>query len=67
VLIDADVRSATTYEDLYYVAISRSKSELRIYTDDIELLPERMSRSREKTVALSVKKEAEKSLNNICL
>jgi conjugative relaxase-like TrwC/TraI family protein len=54
VLADADVSSAMANESLYYVAISRARSEVRIYTDDWELLPAAMSRSGEKSLALDV-------------
>ena len=54
VLVDADVSSAMANESLYYVAISRARSEVRIYTDDWELLPAAMSRSGEKSLALDV-------------
>jgi len=57
VLVDADVSSAMANESLYYVAISRAKSEVRIYTDDLELLPASMSRKAEKTLALDIGKK----------
>jgi len=54
VLVDADVSSAMANESLYYVAISRARSEVRIYTDDWELLPAAMSRKAEKSLALEI-------------
>ena len=54
VLVDADIKSAMSNESLYYVAISRARSEVSIYTDDRKLLPEVMSRSDEKTAALEL-------------
>ncbi len=54
VLIDADVKSAMANEALYYVAISRARDEVSIYTDDRDLLPEAMSRKDEKSAALDI-------------
>ncbi|MFM0354125.1 MobF family relaxase [Paraburkholderia nemoris] len=54
VFIDADVRAAVANESLFYVAISRAREEVRIYTDDRALLPSVMSRSDEKTAALDL-------------
>lgn len=54
VLIDADVKSAMASESLYYVAISRARDEVAIYTDDRSLLPEAMSREDEKSAALDI-------------
>lgn len=58
VLVDADIKSAMSSESLYYVAISRARSEVAIYTDDKELLPEAMARSDEKTAALELNRTA---------
>ncbi len=58
VLIEADTRSVTTNESAYYVAISRARSDLTIYTDDKALLPEVMSREDNKEAALEVNREA---------
>jgi conjugative relaxase-like TrwC/TraI family protein len=55
VLIEADTRSATANESSYYVAISRAREEVAIYTDDKELLPEAMGREDAKDAALDVK------------
>ena len=46
-------------ESLYYVAISRARSEVRIYTDDWELLPAAMSRNAEKSLALDIGRKRE--------
>lgn len=54
VLIDADVKSAMANESLYYVAISRARHEVQLYTDDKALLPEAMSRRDEKHAALEL-------------
>jgi ATP-dependent exoDNAse (exonuclease V) alpha subunit len=59
VLVDADIKSAMASESLYYVAISRARSEVAIYTDDRALLPEAMSRQDEKTAALDIKPRRE--------
>ena len=59
VLVDADVSSAMANESLYYVAISRARSEVRIYTDDWELLPAAMSRNAEKSLALDIGRKRE--------
>lgn len=54
VLIDADVKSSMANESLYYVAISRARSEVQLYTDDRSLLPDAMSRVDEKSAALDL-------------
>ena len=54
ILADADVSSAMASESLYYTFLSRARSEVRIYTDDLELLPASMSRNSEKSLALDV-------------
>ena len=43
VLMDADAYSATTNESGYYVAISRARESVKIYTDDKSMLPESIS------------------------
>lgn len=59
VLIEADTRSATANESLYYVAISRARESATIYTDDRAMLPEAMGREDSKSAALDVKQERE--------
>jgi len=54
ILADADVSSAMASESLYYTFLSRARSEVRIYTDDQELLPASMSRNSQKSLALDV-------------
>ena len=54
VLIDADVGSAMANESLFYVAISRARKEVLLFTDDRALLPVAMSRDSEKSVALDI-------------
>ena len=56
VMIDADVSSAMASESLFYVAISRAREEVRLYTDDRELLPAAMGRADVKSVALDLDK-----------
>ena len=54
VLIDADANSPTASRATFYVAISRARERVMIYTDDRELLPSAMERLCEKTRALDV-------------
>ena len=54
VLIEADTRSATANESSYYVAISRAREGVTLYTDDRALLPEAMGREDSKSAALEV-------------
>lgn len=54
VLIDADSKSRTTAKDTYYVAISRARTDARIYTDDIAKLPKQIARENVKLAALDL-------------
>lgn len=54
VLIEADAHSLTANENTFYVAISRARYQVHIYTDDRELLPLAMSRQYENEAALDV-------------
>lgn len=54
VLIEADTRSATANESSFYVAISRARDEVTVYTDDKAMLPEAIERPDEKSAALDV-------------
>lgn len=54
VLIEADTKSLTSAQDNYYVAISRARHEVKIYTNDREKLPEAMSRENVKETALEI-------------
>ena len=54
VLVDADVSGAMTNQSLYYVAISRARHGVSLYTDDRELLPRAMSRLDIKQAALDL-------------
>lgn len=54
VLVDADVGGAMANQSLYYVAISRARHGVTLYTDDKELLPRAMSRLDIKHAALDL-------------
>lgn len=54
VLVDADVSGAMANQSLYYVAISRARHGVTLYTDDKELLPRAMSRLDIKQAALDL-------------
>lgn len=54
VMIEADTRSATANESSYYVAISRAREEVTLYTDDKSMLPDAMGRPDEKSAALDL-------------
>lgn len=58
VLVDASAQSGSTYQASYYVAISRARTEARIYTDDLSMLPEKLTRTAEKSLALALEKSA---------
>lgn len=58
VFIEAEATSVTNNEKSYYVAISRARSEVKIYTDNRDLLPETLSRQFEKSSALEIKTDA---------
>ncbi len=62
VLVDADVSSAMANQSLYYVAISRARSGVTLYTDDKELLPQAMSRLGIKEAALDLEKPREQAM-----
>ena len=64
VLIDADAYSAATNESGYYVAISRARESVKIYTDDKSMLPESISRESTKSAALDIEKP-ERSKSNM--
>lgn len=58
ILVEADTRSLTTAQDNYYVAISRARHEAKIYTNDVERLPEALSRENVKEMALEIKERS---------
>lgn len=57
VLVDADVSGAMANQSLYYVAISRARHCVTLYTDDRELLPRAMSRLDIKQAALDLERQ----------
>lgn len=62
VLVEADVSSAMANQSLYYVAISRARHGVTIYTDDRELLPQAMSRLDTKHAALDLQRTPRRGL-----
>ena len=54
VLFDANSRSRTTTRDVFYVAVSRARSEVHVYTDSRTDLPEAIAREAPKYVAFDV-------------
>jgi ATP-dependent exoDNAse (exonuclease V) alpha subunit len=54
VLLDLQTKSRTTDKNLYYVAISRARYEVKIYTDDTQALPAVLSRETFKPSALDM-------------
>ncbi|KQZ39676.1 MobF family relaxase [Duganella sp. Root1480D1] len=62
VLVEADVTSAMANHSLYYVAISRARHGVTIYTDDRELLPQAMSRLDVKHAALDLERTSRRAL-----
>ncbi len=61
VLLDLQTKSRTTDKNLYYVAISRARYGVKIYTDDIQALPTVLSRETFKPSALDVVKKTNHS------
>ncbi len=55
VFIEADTSSLTSNQGTFYVALSRARSEVVIFTDDAEHLAPAMSRSHAKSSALDLK------------
>lgn len=62
VLVDADVSSAMANQSLFYVAISRARSGVALYTDDEKLLPDAMSRLDTKEAALDMERKRESAM-----
>jgi ATP-dependent exoDNAse (exonuclease V) alpha subunit len=62
VLVEADVSSAMANQALYYVAISRARNAVTLYTDDRELLPQAMSRLDIKHAALDIERKREPAM-----
>lgn len=57
VLIDAHAESRTTAKDVYYVAISRARHEVRIFTNSVKKLPAAIMREAIKHAALDLARE----------
>ncbi|MGA4428248.1 MobF family relaxase [Ralstonia nicotianae] len=58
-LIALDTKSRTTSMNLYYVAISRARYEVRVYTNSVKELPAAIARRFDKTTALAIQRERE--------
>jgi len=56
IFIDAATHSRTTTKDVYYVAISRARLEARIYTNEVEKLPQAIARGAHKHAALDLER-----------
>ena len=54
VIVDLDTRFKTTNDAAFYVALSRGKEALRIYTNDLKKLPEAIQRVSRKRAALEL-------------
>ena len=67
VLLDLQTKSRTTDKNLYYVAISRARYGVQIYTDDVQALPTVLSRETFKPSALDAvsKDQPTKGLDEI--
>ncbi|MEX3557771.1 MAG: AAA family ATPase [Burkholderia sp.] len=61
VLIDADTKSLTSNRAVYYVAISRPRTDLKIYTDDRSALADTMNREPKKYAALELRDQRRES------
>lgn len=53
-MYDAKTASRTTSKDVYYVAISRARHQVEIYTENREKLPIAIARVNEKSAALDL-------------
>jgi ATP-dependent exoDNAse (exonuclease V) alpha subunit len=56
-MMDLDTRSLTTSKDLYYVALSRARYDVKIYTNSRPELPAAISRDNVKTAAMDIQRE----------
>lgn len=66
VLLDLQTKSRTTDKNLYYVAISRARYGVQVYTDDVQALPTVLSRETFKPSALDgLKDQPIKELDGI--
>lgn len=58
-MMDLDTRSLTTGKDLYYVALSRARYDVQVYTNSRSELPAAISRDNVKTAALDIARQPE--------
>lgn len=56
-MMDLNTRSLTTGKDLYYVALSRARYDVKVYTNSRLELPAAISRDNVKTAALDIQRE----------
>lgn len=56
-MMDLNTRSLTTGKDLYYVALSRARYDVKVYTNSRSELPAAISRDNVKTAALDIQRE----------
>ncbi|MGD9662707.1 MAG: ATP-binding domain-containing protein, partial [Porticoccaceae bacterium] len=54
VILNQETYSRTTKSDVFYVAISRAKEKISVYTDDMTKLPFAVGRREEKGAALDI-------------
>nr|WP_232464576.1 MobF family relaxase [Bordetella genomosp. 8] len=54
VLMNAESFSRTTKQDVYYVALSRARYQVEVYTDNRNKLPGSVARHEDKTTALDI-------------
>ncbi len=57
-IINIEANSRTTARDWFYVAISRAKKAVSLYTENKKLLPEKVARLSEKTMAHQIEKKS---------
>lgn len=55
VFANLDSKSRTTVKEVYYVAVSRARDDVRVYTDSRKGLPDAIRRSTDKSAALELK------------
>lgn len=55
-MMDLNTRSLTTGKDLYYVALSRARYDVKVYTNSRTELPAAISRDNVKTAALDIQR-----------
>lgn len=62
VLVDANTKSLTSNRAVFYVAISRSRNDLTLFTDDASKLAAAMSREPKKFAALELREARNESM-----